>query len=171
VAKLTQEQKEFIVQRYAMYDRPKEIGVAFKDKYGIEISRQQIDTYNPRGVKAANGNIAKSLMAAFEAQRAAFVGTIDNIPIAQRSYRLTKLQSMFEAAFDKGNLSMAASLLAQAKEEVEEKFAGKIEVTHKGKVAVTDELTPEDKRNAIVDRIAAVMAEAKRDAPREPTTH
>lgn len=171
MASLTQEQKEFIVQRYAMFDRPKDIREAFKEQYGIEISRQQIDTYNPRGAKAAKGSIAKGLMAAFEAQRAAFVGTVDNIPISQRSYRLRKLQQMFEAAFDKGNLSMAANLLTQAREEMEEKFTGKMEVTHKGKVAVVDELTPADKRSAIVDRMAAVMAEQKRDAPRESTTH
>lgn len=150
---LTDKVKEFIVTRHALYDTPKQIGAALKEEFGLDLPRQQISNYNPKNSTARNGNLSRRLIAIYEATRARFNETVDDIPISQRSYRLRKLGQMFDAAFDKGAFVVAAGLLEQAAKEVGDTFTNKREV--RGSVTVVhDDLSTEDKRTALVDRMA-----------------
>lgn len=154
MAALTDKMKEFIVTRHALYDTPKQIMAMVKEEFGLELSKQQISNYNPKNSIGRRGDMSRKLVALFTATRAKFDETIDEIPIAQRSYRLRRLGQMFDLAYDKGAFVVAAGLLEQAAKEVGETFTNKREHKVSGSVSVTDDLSTEDKRTALVDRMA-----------------
>lgn len=158
--KLTQEQKEFIVQRLAVYDSPAMVTAAVKERFGIDVPRTQVEGYDPASYRARSGMLSDRLINLFNATREKFKDTIDDIPIASRSFRLRRLNAMHDKAFDKGNHLMAAQHLEQAAKEVGETFSNKRKVEHSGSIHHTDELTPDDKRTALVDRLAEALQAA-----------
>jgi len=170
MAVLTDKVKEFIVTRHAMYDTPKQIMAALKEEFGLELSRQQVSNYNPKNSIGRRGDLSRKLIALYTATRAKFDETIDDIPIAQRSYRLRKLGQMFDHAFDKGAFVVAAGLLEQAAKEVGETFTNKREHKVSGTLTVNDELSTDDKRTALVDRMADAANTLRAAASNGPPT-
>jgi hypothetical protein len=45
--KLTEPQKDYVIRRLAAYDTPTEIQRDLREKFGVEITRQAIETYDP----------------------------------------------------------------------------------------------------------------------------
>lgn len=126
--KLNDAIKTDVVQRLAMYDSPKTIADAVKEEYGIEISRQGIQAYDPTvGTKPAD-----RWCAIFKATRKKFLETTADIPIANRSVRLRRLERMAIAAEGMRNFALAAALHEQAAKEVGDVY------TNRSKVAITD---------------------------------
>lgn len=166
MAKLTDEHREFIITRLAMYDTPSMVQRAVRETFGFTIERNQIDTYDPLSYRARTGHLAKRWKILFEDVRAKFKASVAEIPIADATYRLRRLQAMHEAAFDKGNYAQAAELLEQAAKEAGGLFSSLREVKVTGKIQ-TEELSTADKRDAL----AARMAEALAAAATAPTTH
>lgn len=112
--KLSDALKAVVVQRLAMFDTPQQVVDFVKEEYGIELTRQGVQYYDPTvGVKPP-----KKWCATFESTRVKFLEMQSDIPIAQRSFRLRRLERMAQKAEDRGNYMLAAALYEQAAKEV-----------------------------------------------------
>ncbi|MBA3341312.1 MAG: DUF2280 domain-containing protein [Gemmatimonadaceae bacterium] len=124
---LREEQKLFIVQQLAMFDRPEKIREAVKEEFDIDVPRQQIRNYNPEQV-----NVAEKWKRIFDDTRRAFVDSTAAIPIAQLSVRLRLLDRLQQKAETMGNYALAAELLAQAARDVGGMFTNRQRLEHSG---------------------------------------
>jgi hypothetical protein len=110
---LTDEIKEFIVRGLARYETPSRVADAVKVVFDIEVSRQQVHTYNARGAKPP----AERWCELFEATREAFLADISAIGIAQKAVRLRMLERYAQHAEENGYYLRAAGYLEQAAKE------------------------------------------------------
>jgi hypothetical protein len=116
-AKLTDEVRAFVVQSLAMFDTPSTVAAAVKAEFGIEISRQAVENYDPTK-KAGKSRPFKRWKQLFEETRKTFLEDTATIGISHRTVRLRALQRMVDKAETQGNMVLAASLLRQAAEEM-----------------------------------------------------
>ncbi|MDD2046114.1 DUF2280 domain-containing protein [Pseudomonas putida] len=116
MAALKDEVKRFIVQALACFDTPTQVVQAVKETYGLEISRQQCEQYDP--TKYAGRDLGVKWKAVFEDTRKRFREETAEIPIANRAYRLRALGRIAERAETMKNLPLAIQVLEQAAKEV-----------------------------------------------------
>ena len=115
MAALKEPVKMFIVQSLACFETPQQVVDAVRVKYGIEIDRQQVASYDP--TKATCRGISKVLKKLFEQTRNDFRKNIEDIAIANKAFRLNELQKMYE---DSGKSKRAKqNLLKQAFQETD----------------------------------------------------
>jgi hypothetical protein len=115
MATLSAEIKAYIVQALACFDPPSKVAEAVRDKFGVTVSRQSVETYDP--TKRAGRDLAKRWVAMFEETRAKFQTATADIPVANRAYRLRVLQRLLDRAEERGNLAGALKLMEQAAKE------------------------------------------------------
>lgn len=126
---MTDEVKAFVVQSLASFDTPTQVVEAVKQEFGIQMTPQAAQAYDP--TKYAGRNVAPKWKVLFEKCRKAFVEDSSDIPIAHRSTRLRALQRMAAKAEAKGNFPLAAALNKQAAEEMGNAFTNRREITGK----------------------------------------
>lgn len=136
MAKLTEAQQHFIVQRLAYYDRPATIIADVKDEYGITVSRQQVHGYHPD-----HGKPSPRWKEIFGEYRKAFDEERVRASAALRSVRVRRLTRMAERAEDKGNMVLAASLYEQIAKEQGGMFTNRRELVGEGGGPITGALT------------------------------
>lgn len=127
--KLTPEQQTYVVQALACFDPPGVIVAALKKDFGVTISLQAVECYDP--FKRAGRNLTNRWLAIFKETRKAFLEDTSKIGISHRAVRLRALQRMSEKAETQGNIVLASSLLEQAAKEVGESFTNRRELTGK----------------------------------------
>ncbi|AGH07358.1 hypothetical protein VPGG_00041 [Vibrio phage VBM1] len=129
MAALTTEQKCFIIQANACYDTPTMVVNAFKERFGITITRQQVESYDPtKG--ASQQKLAKKWKELFYECRERFNNEINDIPIANRAYRLRVLDRMAANAELKRNYPLTKEIMEQAAKEVGDIYTNKQKVDH-----------------------------------------
>ncbi|QIG70390.1 DUF2280 domain-containing protein [Rhizobium phage RHph_N28_2] len=128
-AKLTDEVKTYIVQALGCFDSPSIVASAVKKEFGVEVSRQLVESHDPNK-KAASG-LAPKWRVLFEETRKTFLEDTATIAISHRAVRLRALQRMAEKAESQGNMVLASSLLKQAAEEVGGSYTNRRELTGK----------------------------------------
>lgn len=141
MATLRSKHKRFIVRRLAVFDRPKEVQRAVKNRYGIETSRQQLQHYDPT---TKNGRkLASKWKGLFERTRREFVEEQKGIAIAYKSKRLRDLEKVKRKLLDKlddleemdhhlGVVDILAEIrdtLEQAAKETGGKYTNRTELT------------------------------------------
>lgn len=110
MAALKEPVKIFIVQSLACFETPQQVADAVKQRFGIEIERQQCENYDP--TKYSGRNLSKKLTDLFERTREDFKKNIEDIPIANKAFHLKELQKMYDD-WDK-NKVMRQNVLKQA---------------------------------------------------------
>ena len=166
--KLTDAVRAQIVVRLALYDPVSDITADVK-AIGFNITHQAISKYNPEN----NIKLAQRWRDLFENTRKKWSEEVMAEPIAQRAFRLRRLGQIHERAMQRGAYVVAANMLEQAAKEVGNVYSnvlktqagGKVEHTHK-----IEEVTPDERRNMLQDRIKEAMA-AARKAQDSATTH
>lgn len=128
-AKLTREQQTYVVQALACFDTPSVVVASVKRDFGVVLSPQLVETYDP--TKKAGRNVAARWKALFEETRKTFLEDTASIAISHRAVRLRALQRMAEKAENSGNMVLASSLLKQAAEEVGGSYTNRRELTGK----------------------------------------
>jgi len=128
-AKLSDEVKTYIVQALACFDSPSIVAASVKKEFGIEVSRQLVESHDPNK-KAASG-LAPKWRVLFEETRKTFLEDTASIAISHRAVRLRALQRMADKAEGQGNMVLASSLLKQAAEEVGGSYTNRRELTGK----------------------------------------
>lgn len=116
MAALRDEVKAFVVQALACFDTPSQVVTAVKVEYGLDVTRQQCEAYDP--TKYVGRNLHLKWRTLFEDTRARFREQTAEIPIANRAYRLRALGRMAVKAENSKNMALTAQLLEQAAKEV-----------------------------------------------------
>ena len=116
MAALKDEVKRFIVQALACFDTPTQVVLAVKETFGVEVSRQQCEQYDP--TKHAGRDLGVKWKAVFEDTRKRFREETAEIPIANRAYRLRAMNRFVEKAETMKNIGLAMQILEQAAKEV-----------------------------------------------------
>jgi hypothetical protein len=117
------------VQALACFDSPSIVASAVKKEFGVEVSRQLVESHDPNK-KAASG-LAPKWRVIFEETRKTFLEDTASIAISHRAVRLRALQRMADKAVNQGNMALASSLLKQAAEEVGGSYTNRRELTGK----------------------------------------
>ncbi|MCU4495304.1 DUF2280 domain-containing protein [Acinetobacter ursingii] len=127
MAVLKKEIKLFIVRSLAVFNTPSETVELVHQEYGIKVTKQQCEKYDP--TKRSGENLSKELRIDFEKTRDMFLGKPENIPIANLSVRLQRYESQYQK--HSKNRVAAMNILKQAAEDVGGKYTNKTEVTGK----------------------------------------
>lgn len=128
MATLRKEVKLFIVRSLAVFNTPEETAKLVNEEYkNLNVSRQQCERYDP--TKRAGKDLSEEFKKEFEATRKDFLDAPQNIPIANLSVRLQRLENQY---IKHGKNRVAAqSLLKQAAEDIGGKYTNKQEITGK----------------------------------------
>lgn len=118
--RLTFDQKYFIVTCLAEFMTNTEINEQLRDVFGIQVSRQLLNYYNPL---TANGSKMNSeWKALFQQKRSEFLQRMNNIGVSQLPVRLRRIERAYERAIQRGNDKFALDCLRQAAEECGGKY-------------------------------------------------
>lgn len=151
MAVLKKEVKLFIVRSLARFNTPTETAELVNQDYGVQVTKQQCEKYDP--TKRAGVNLSEEFRKEFELARADFLEKPQNIPIANLSVRLQRLENQY-IKHSKNRIG-ALAILKQAAEDVGGKYTNKTEVTGAGGGPIQNEnvtyvtATKEDVRRAI----------------------
>lgn len=115
MAALKDEVKAFIVQALACFDAPSQVCQAVKEQYGIEVSRQLCERYDP--TKYSGRDLGQKWKTFFEECRKRFREETVDIPIANRAFRLRAMNRFVEKAETMKNIGLAMQILEQAAKE------------------------------------------------------
>lgn len=154
---LSEEVRDEVVMRLAMFDTVKDVHADLVER-GYEISQQAISKYNPYNAGSPRAPKRKEL---FDKTRESFLNETAQIPIASRTYRLRKLNSILDAAMKRGAYAIAQNALEQAAKEVGDVYSKPNAAAAISLVPIGDvdlgEFSPEEKRNMLADRLAQVF--------------
>lgn len=123
MATLSEAAKRFIVQALACYDTPSQVAEAVKEEFGIDVPRNQVGQYDP--TKVAGRALAKKWRTLFDETRKRFREETEEIPIAQRAYRLRKMGQIAAKAEQMRNLPLVLQILEQAAKEAGDAYVNK----------------------------------------------
>ncbi|MCT4498780.1 DUF2280 domain-containing protein [Pseudomonas sivasensis] len=115
MAALKDEVKAFIVQALACFDTPSQVCQAVKEQYGVEVSRQLCERYDP--TKYSGRDLGQKWKTFFEECRKRFREETVDIPIANRAFRLRAMNRFVEKAETMKNIGLAMQILEQAAKE------------------------------------------------------
>lgn len=130
MAALSPEVKAFIVQALACFDTPTQIAAQVKQDFGLIVTIQQVSSYDP--TKAIAKNLGQKWVDLFNTTRDRFQTEINDIPIANKAYRLRALDRMMTKAEGMRNMALASSLIEQAAKECGDAYSNKHKFEHSG---------------------------------------
>ena len=116
MAAIKDDVKLFIVKALACYQEPMQIIEDVKLNFGIDVTRQQLQAYNPGTV--AGARLGRKWKDIFKDTRVQYLRDISSIPISQMAYRLRALQREYDRVARQKNTQLAAQILKQAAKEV-----------------------------------------------------
>lgn len=135
MAALKDEVKAFIVQALACFDTPSQVCQAVKEQYGIEVSRQLCERYDP--TKYSGRDLGQKWKTFFEECRKRFREETVEIPIANRAFRLRAMNRFVERAESMKNIGLAMQILEQAAKETGDMFVNRSKKEEAGDEPVT----------------------------------
>lgn len=135
MAELTEDVKLFIVQQLATWRTPSAVAELVKQEFGLEISRQQVRTYNPRQCK-----VKEKWSEIFEATRDAFKAAVADLAMAQQAYRIRELGELYDLVKGRKavNVAMARELLEQGAKDAGGVFTNRRELSGSVNVSLAD---------------------------------
>ena len=149
MARLKKIEKVFIVRCLAQFMTPTEVVKDIKEKFNIDVTPQQVETYDP--TKVAGADLSQEFIDLFlQARKDYLAQPIHNVIGAND---LIQLQILSDLLMNKkGNVVLAIKLIDQIQKIVKGHYERKIEITGKdgGPIKTENEhkasplLTPED---------------------------
>lgn len=125
MARINKKVKIFIVKMLAEFETTTDTAKAVKDIFNVDVSQQQCECYDP--TKKMGHDLSQELKDLFYKYRRAANDEIEAIPIANKRYRLQKLQSLVDKFGD--NPVFMPKFLEQAAKEVGNQYTNKQEIT------------------------------------------
>ena len=144
--RLSGEMKTFIVQNLARFETPAVVAEAVRQQFGLTISRQTVQAYDPQ--LRAGSQLSAKWRLLFAETRKAFVEDTGKIGISHRAVRLRRLDAAVDRADVNGDSMLLALLLRQAKDEMDSVYRNRGRLTGRGRRPI--ELT-----HAVDDRTLA----------------
>lgn len=156
--KLTDEARGYVVQALAMFDAPGIVAAAVKKDFGIVVTPQAVEAYDPN--KRAGAKLSEKWRVLFATTRTSFLEDYGKIAISHRAVRLRALQRMAETAEHRGQIQLAAQLLEQVAKEVGNAFTNTRVLTGPNGSAlipppVTPTMTPKEASEAYAATLAS----------------
>ena len=130
MATLNQKHKLFIVRSLAQWNTPTETVELVQQEFGITISRQQCEAYDP--TKRTGQNLSKALSDEFYKTREQFRKNTDEMPLANLAVRLRHYENLLNNPQNKRNPILQLTILKQVAEDVGGKYTNKTELTGAG---------------------------------------
>lgn len=152
MARLKKEVKLFIVRSLAVFNTPKETVDLIQQEFSEKVTPQQCEAYDP--TKRTGQNLSQEFKIEFEATRKAFIEAPQNIPIANVSYRLQRLQKIVDHAGKNSVLIMDA--LKQAAQDEGGAFTNRKEITGKNGAPIEQTVTSVSESAYIAARKAVI---------------
>ncbi|RRA01897.1 DUF2280 domain-containing protein [Burkholderia cepacia] len=146
--------KVFVTQALACFDTPSRAAKAVREEFGVEVSPQQCERYDP--TKRAGSALSKKYREIFERTRAEFLSDTSRIGVSHRAVRLRALDRAVALAELRGNLPLMAQLLEQAAKEAGDAFTNRRRLEHTG-----EDGGPIVNRTVVVDEKQVADAVAK----------
>lgn len=158
--KMSVEETDWLVTRFAMYDKPADVIRKFKEEFEKDIPRETVRNYDLRSSRGWN-KASKRNKDVFEATRQKYIDGVCDHPVSQMAYRVQLLGEMVEAAREMKNYKLVAELLEQVAKETggvytnELKVKGRVAHEHSGQINHVASI--EEKRNILEDRLGDAM--------------
>jgi hypothetical protein len=130
MARLNKRVKLYIVRSLATYETPSETARGVQEEFGIEVTKQQCEAYDP--TKKTGQDLSEEFKAEFYRVRKEMNDNLSSIPIANIAYRLMRLQKFIDLAQFKANPVIVPSLMEQAAKEVGGLYTNRKEITGAG---------------------------------------
>lgn len=129
--RISDEVKTFIVRELACYDPPSVVAASVKEEFGIDISRQAVQAYDP--TKRQGKELSEKLRKLFEKTRKRFDESTDDIPISKKAVRLKMYDRSAQKLYERGNYIGMKEMLESAAREVGDAYTNKQKLEHTGK--------------------------------------
>lgn len=128
MARLKKHEKSFIVRSLAQFMEPSQVVEAVKENFKIDVSRQQVEYYDP--TKAASADLAQEFIDLFNEARKEYIAQpLHNIIGANDIVQLQILSDLLVSK--KGNVVMSIKLIDQIQKIMKGHYEKKIEITGK----------------------------------------
>ena len=154
MAKLSEVEKHEIVRLVAHYTPTRDVVAHMRDYFGVEIDRFQVRAYDPTNPRFEGGERWRAI---FEAERAAYLRSIEDIPIAHKAFRLNQLQNMLFKAQASGNLVLSCAILEQAAKEVGGALTNERKIDMEREEGGWRAMTSEERREAVTHIIREAL--------------
>jgi len=161
--KLSDKAKFFVLKRLAAFEKPTEIAEAVKAEFGVDMSRQNVEFYDP----AKNSVLGKQWLEFWVSERKKFIEEVDAQPLQHLAYR----QKVRQRALDQSgrNPKMMLQIADSAAKDAGGAYTNKTEVTG------TVEVGTGDVKNMSTEQLLALQAELatapqKRHRTTKPTS-
>lgn len=156
--RLTDEARVYVVQALACFDPPGVVAAAVKKEFGLTITPQGCEAYNP--TKRAGAKLAMKWKSLFEETRKTFLEDTAQIGVSHRAVRLRTLERMAHKAETQGNMALTANLLEQVAKEIGNAFTNTRVLTGAGGAplippSITPTMTPKEAADAYADELSA----------------
>ncbi|MCG5226780.1 DUF2280 domain-containing protein [Acinetobacter pittii] len=130
MARLNKRVKLYIVRSLATYETPTETARGVQEEFGIEVTKQQCEAYDP--TKKTGQDLSEEFKKEFYRVRKEMNENLSAIPIANIAYRLKRLQRFIDHEQFKDNPVLVPSLMEQAAKEVGGLYTNRKELTGAG---------------------------------------
>lgn len=117
MATLKPQHKEFIVKKLATFEKPSEVVSRVKEEYSVEVSRQQINYYNPESTQGSR-QLSSKWKQLFSRTREKFIEGAIQVPINHKMYRMQQLQKLYDKYWEMKNYGGCERVLEQAAKEM-----------------------------------------------------
>lgn len=107
--------KRRIGEHLACYQSPAEVTQLIEEEFDFTLTARHVRAYDPTSSQCT---IAQRWVDYHWAMRERFRNEAAYIPITHRAFRLYQLQQIFDDAFERGILRLAAKVLEQAAKEM-----------------------------------------------------
>jgi hypothetical protein len=118
--RLTDQQRIYVVRRLAAYDKPGEIAKSLAQEFGVTISINAIEGYNP-GLSAGR-NLAQRWRDLFAQAREAYLESTAEIGVAHKAVRIRLREGYAHRAFEEGQFKAASDILDAIARDVGDAF-------------------------------------------------
>ena len=130
MAALPENLKLAVVQALACFDTPSQVAKAINAEYGVLVTPQQCERYDP--TKRAGSTLGEKYRLIFAETRKTFLEDTSTIGVSHKAVRLRTLQRMIATAENMGNLAMTAQLLEQVAKETGDAYTNRHRLEHTG---------------------------------------
>lgn len=150
---LSDKVKKFIVEQNACDEKPSDVVKAVKEEFGVEITRQAVERYDP--TKANGSRLSQRLADHYWETRKKYEDMEESRGIGSISYRIRRLAVLERQAFVRGNSQEVRECLKQAAEDKGGKYTNRREMTGAGGGPIR--LTVEEQRKETAARMLAKL--------------
>ena len=152
MAKLSEREKQFVIEKLAEFCSHVEVARLLKSEFDVAVDRFQIRTLDPSHPRFAGSDKWRAI---FDARRRGYLTTMEDLPIANDQFRLRQLQDFFFKARDSGNMVLASKFLQQA-DEASEKINAR-QPKDNSRYSSFRHLTPDERRMAVADMLREAL--------------